>query len=272
MLAAVLSGRGHAVAMPGRGGARLRKHVRQYQWRALRRSGSTVILLVVLAYPLIVALALTSGALLSAIAGVWPPWLAATGFRRGVVVGATIAGAGWWTREMSQLLGAGAERQRKGAEGEELTDRALRPLRWRGWRVVHDIEFPGEGNVDHLLIGPRGIVAIDSKYTTERLWVTPKAIGGSHRRHIGDAGRATSLARRALAGVGHPDVQVESALMFWGPGAPEVEGGHAVIQGTLVVEGRRVRLWRRSLGGRSKVLDRSTAKAIARNLRSYRPA
>lgn len=192
----------------------------------------------------------------------WPPTVMRSGFQRGILVGASVVGAAWWIREMARILAAGAEREWKGASGEEFTAAALRPLRRHGWRVVHDLEYPGVGNVDHLLVGPGGIIAIDSKYTTQELWVTPKAIGGSHSNFIGQAKFAASLAERALKEVGLGHLEVEPALVFWGPGAPEVQGGHIMVQKTLILSGPSEAAWRRVIRDRVQVLDQKTIDKV----------
>lgn len=245
-----------------KGGVRLRREVWDSQRRAFRRSGLGA-WLAVLCYPAVLAMALALFVVSSLLKGQWPPAVFTSSFQLGLLVGGTIVGAAWWVREMAQVFGAGAERERKGAEGEELTSSVLRPLRRHGWRVVHDVEYPGRGNVDHLLIGPGGIIAVDSKYTSERLWVTPKAIGGSQRNHIGQAKFSATLAERALAEAGLDHMAVQPALVFWGPGAPPIEGDQIMIQNTLVLEGRQARAWRLTLRDRPSVLDKATVKSVA---------
>ena len=48
-----------------------------------------------------------------------------------------------------------AGRYSVGAASERAVARALRPLERSGWLVVHDLERPRGGNVDHLAAGPR---------------------------------------------------------------------------------------------------------------------
>jgi hypothetical protein len=40
----------------------------------------------------------------------------------------------------------------------------LGSLERRGWAVLHDLAIPGiQANIDHLVIGPGGVVVIDTK-------------------------------------------------------------------------------------------------------------
>jgi hypothetical protein len=56
------------------------------------------------------------------------------------------------------------ERWLRGAAGEEATAALLERLTVRRWVVRHDLSLPGSrANVDHLVIGPTGVWAVDSK-------------------------------------------------------------------------------------------------------------
>lgn len=52
------------------------------------------------------------------------------------------------------------------ALSEPLTALALAPLEGRGWQVLHDRRWPGSmrANVDHVVIGPPGVMVIDTKH------------------------------------------------------------------------------------------------------------
>jgi Nuclease-related domain len=63
---------------------------------------------------------------------------------------------------------------RDGARGERATARLLRRLARRGYAVFHDVGIPGTpANADHLLIGPAGVVLVDSKRYTGTVSQTP---------------------------------------------------------------------------------------------------
>lgn len=54
------------------------------------------------------------------------------------------------------------ERRDRGATGEEHVGALLDALEARGWVVIHDASL-GNGNVDHIAIGPAGVFTIETK-------------------------------------------------------------------------------------------------------------
>ncbi|WP_328293552.1 NERD domain-containing protein [Kineococcus sp. NBC_00420] len=52
-----------------------------------------------------------------------------------------------------------------GAEGERLVAETLGELEAEGWFVLHDVHWPGrpKANLDHVAVGPGGVVVIDAK-------------------------------------------------------------------------------------------------------------
>lgn len=63
---------------------------------------------------------------------------------------------------------------RVGAAAEETVGRELETLRDRGWHVLHSIPVgTGESDIDHLLIGPGGVITVNSKHHPDgNVWVT----------------------------------------------------------------------------------------------------
>ncbi|HTR73156.1 MAG TPA: nuclease-related domain-containing protein [Solirubrobacteraceae bacterium] len=54
------------------------------------------------------------------------------------------------------------ERHDRGATGEEQVGSLLDGLEDRGWQAIHDASL-GNGNVDHILIGPAGVFTVETK-------------------------------------------------------------------------------------------------------------
>ena len=58
-----------------------------------------------------------------------------------------------------------------GALGEEWMGAALAPLTAEGFAVLHDLQVPGRReNIDHMLIGPPGVVIVETKNYGGRVW------------------------------------------------------------------------------------------------------
>jgi hypothetical protein len=77
---------------------------------------------------------------------------------------ATAVAVGWRLRFR---LSRGTRAWRDGARGERATARLLRRLHRHGYAVFHDVAIPGTpANADHVLIGPPGVLLVDSKRYT----------------------------------------------------------------------------------------------------------
>jgi hypothetical protein len=52
-----------------------------------------------------------------------------------------------------------------GAEGEARVGEQLKRLELHGWKILHDVHWPGRprANIDHIAIGPGGVLVIDTK-------------------------------------------------------------------------------------------------------------
>jgi hypothetical protein len=62
------------------------------------------------------------------------------------------------------------ERWARGAGGEERVGAIVDALHARGWRAIHDVDT-GRGNIDHVLVGPGGVLTVETKSHRGRLAV-----------------------------------------------------------------------------------------------------
>lgn len=90
-----------------------------------------------------------------------------------VSLGALLAAGGWWLIAvelgvitamvvLNRVFEPKFDRWLQGARGEELVGEILDGLADQGWHVTHDVSL-GRGNIDHVLVGPAGIFAIETK-------------------------------------------------------------------------------------------------------------
>jgi hypothetical protein len=97
----------------------------------------------------------------------WPP----LAFMFGLWGGAAIS---FWMMARDSPP-AWIEQWQQGAFGEQATGKQLKRLERDGWIVLHDLPR-GNGNVDHVLVGPGGVFVLDSKRTDGRVIIKDGAV------------------------------------------------------------------------------------------------
>ena len=80
-----------------------------------------------------------------------------------LLIGAGVLWSLWRTLDLVRKISA----IRRGIEGELATAQLLTPLLSEGWQLFHDLPMK-RGNIDHVLVGPTGVYAIESKYRSKR--------------------------------------------------------------------------------------------------------
>ena len=166
-------------------------------------------------------------------------WLAAARFAPNLAAPAGImlaAGLGWLLRFRSSRDSLA---WRRGAAGERRTARLLAPLERRGWAVLHDLAIPGStANIDHLVIGPGGVLVIDSKQYRGRLWVDRNGMVWHGRRLLVSGLRRTLWeADQADEVLGIADITVAAIVAVHGV---SVSWNVLRAEGVIVVPARRL--------------------------------
>jgi hypothetical protein len=128
---------------------------------------------------------------------------------------------------------------RRGATGERRTARLLNPLERQGWAVLHDLAIPGtRANIDHLVIGPGGVLVIDSKQYRGRLLLDRYGLLW-HGRHllVSALRKVRWQADRVDEVLGIADVQVSAIVAVHGASVP---WGGLDTDGVTVAPARRM--------------------------------
>jgi hypothetical protein len=88
-----------------------------------------------------------------------------------------------------------------GADGEVATGRVLDGLRVEGWVVLNDVRWPGRqrANIDHIAVGPGGILVIDSKNWSGRVDVRDETLRQNGYRRESEVAAAADAALAVLA-------------------------------------------------------------------------
>jgi hypothetical protein len=107
---------------------------------------------------------------------------------------------------------------RRGAEGEEKVAAELAKL-GAGWAVIHDLTIGRRGaNLDHLVIGPAGVFALNTKNLTGKLTVYEHAIlqNGHKTAFVPAALREVRTVQQRLSMAAGRDVRAWSVLVVMG--------------------------------------------------------
>lgn len=87
-----------------------------------------------------------------------------------------------WKRFFGGSFKRDFETWSQGAKGEEVVGAVLAELTEKGWLAIHDVSF-GRGNIDHVLVGPGGLFAIETKSHRGRIPIErldPKMLGQAY--------------------------------------------------------------------------------------------
>lgn len=234
-----------------RPGEHARQRIHAAWLRALRKHG---LLWVVLALALAYCLALFT---LLPISRTW------RAFWFGFAVASVLAVFAWMVQSLSD-----SHAWSLGKMGEEATAEALSGFRQRrmGWHVVNGLLLGSHGDIDHVLVGPGGVFAIESKWTSSACRIEEtKVIGPMGREPVSQSRDAAHKVERMLRhGLQRFDVEVQPVVVLWGSGAPHLDRGWTAVEEVLVCEGRRKKDWVQLLDGNA--LDQVMADEIGRVL------
>jgi Nuclease-related domain len=112
----------------------------------------------------------------------------------------------------------------------------------RGWHVTDNVPFERE-DVDHVVVAPSAVLAVETKYHSRAYPGTP-AETERHQRDLNSADRAAHKIRLLLRAEKLRDAaDVVPVLIVWGPGAPRLPDGHRLENGVRLVDGDHPELW-----------------------------
>jgi hypothetical protein len=140
----------------------------------------------------------------------------------------------WYRRKIADLK---PDSESRSFPGARLTAERLRDLSSPPWRVVYEISERHLGPVDHVVIGPTGVIAIetlmlDRPQTTEgESNAQLTATAAIERGDVDDITRSVGVPCDLLAKV------------YWGAAQPEVPAAIQVTTGQVAVDGHRLVDW-----------------------------
>lgn len=181
-------------------------------------------------------------------------WAQRTEFLRGLTAGIMIGALGLFM--MVFLVTTGIAQRQMGGAAEQWTAGLFEDLDRGRWFVAHDVSFESM-NIDHVLVGPRRIYAVETKWTTWR--GNPKFLQGAQAcaergaRKLQDLLKSRGLRR-----------EVWPLVVVWGPGTKDMRPQATWQQGVGLVAGFHADVWLPELrsSGRDVARDLSVERAI----------
>jgi hypothetical protein len=154
---------------------------------------------------------------------------------------------------------------RRGAAGERRTARLLDRLVRDGYVVFHDLAIPGSpANVDHLVVGPSGVFAVDSKQWSGSVHQGSDGLVWHNHYRLDRTLDTVRWEARAISRI----LGTRAAALLCVHGA-HVQGGGLEAQGVAVVPAH---LLRGALGGDRVLSDADVALLATTARASLRPA
>ncbi|MBT8215704.1 MAG: NERD domain-containing protein [Acidimicrobiia bacterium] len=134
----------------------------------------------------------------------------------------------------------GTRSLRNGISAERQTARLLASFRRGGWCCVNNLDMGGY-DIDHLLVGPSGVLLFETKYRGDLKELSEAYLRRHEGRALSDVARYAATVQGQLPRSGVTWVQ--PVLILWGPTSGSIEPSHVKIGPVVVGSGPRAEEW-----------------------------
>jgi hypothetical protein len=169
------------------------------------------------------------------------------------LVAGIIAGAGLTFGYHWCVIASGASASSMGQAAEQWTDAELRRLHRRGWKHVNRLVIKGPGDIDHVAVGPDGVLVIETKWRggdvvidSENEWT---------RSALAQARRNRDEVRRLLNWRERDGRPIEALVVWWGPEVKQSSKVAERIGDVNVIAGEHLRAELVALSDRRLIAD-----------------
>lgn len=226
-----------------------RRRIRQQRLDVVRANARSF------AAALVVGAALITGVALLA------PWRFVQGLVVGVGITALLSMIGFLVLALSGTMARGM-----GATAETWTAGELRRLRRHGWRVINGLALPGR-DVDHLLVGPAGVIVVETKWSSADWHLAPP-----DENVLAAAEQAAANARslRLWQTIKRTGLPVNPVVVLWGgskaarPAKPVAVGDATVAYGL-----HAARSWIEGIKRQPKITAADNIDTLVQDLQAY---
>lgn len=154
-----------------------------------------------------------------------------------LVIGAMAAAYLWYRRKMADMVVDSTERA---LPGGRLTAERLADLKNPPWRLVFEVNGSALGSVDHVIVGPTGVIAVET-LMVDRPTPSTRDTNPNHAEVVAQSAIARSEVDELTRRVGVPCDLL--ARVYWGTPTPDRPAAEPITDGAVAVEGQRLVEW-----------------------------
>lgn len=190
------------------------------------------------------------------------------GAERWLLLG-VMGASGFWLDVILVILWSGIAPTVMGIEGETRTAEVLDDFAGKEWSLINGLRFKDRGDIDHILIGPAGLLIFESKWSGER-WPMELRPKGYLGRQVRWAIKQVKMNRddlfhefREVIG----DVPIYLVCVFWSGEDSRTDDKYFFRETVFGIRGAELANWLKELP--KDAINESTIKRIAAPIETF---
>ena len=187
---------------------------------------------------------------------------------RWILIG-VMGASGFWLDVILVILWSGIAPTVMGIQGETLTAEVLDEFAGKEWLLINGLRFKDRGDIDHILIGPAGLLIFESKWSGERwpLGLSPKGYLGRQVRWAIKQVKENrdDLFREFRDVIG--DIPAYQVCVFWSGEDSRTDDKYFFRETVFGIRGAELANWLKELP--RDVVNESTIKRFATSIETF---
>lgn len=176
---------------------------------------------------------------------------------------------GFWLDVIFVILWSGIAPTVMGIEGETRTAQVLDDFAGKEWHLINGLRFKDKGDIDHILIGPAGLLIFESKWSGER-WPMELRPSGYLGRQVRWAIKQVKMNRDELVGefkdvIG--EIPIYLVCVLWSGGQSSDDDKYFFRESVYGIRGSELAKWLAELP--KDVVLGSAIKGVAAPIESF---
>ena len=187
---------------------------------------------------------------------------------RWILIG-VMGASGFWLDVILVILWSGIAPTVMGIEGETLTAEALDDFAGKEWSLINGLRFKNSGDIDHILIGPAGLLIFESKWSGQR-WPMELRPTGYLGRQVSWAIKQVKMNRDDLCrqfGDAIGDIPIYQVCVLWSGEDSSSDDKYFYRESVFGIRGSELADWLRELP--KNVIKESTIRRVRTPIETF---